>query len=328
MRQVLLAVSALAILSACGSEPDDSDIILPSAPQADMSRALEIFETLSSDAMEGRRMQTPGHEKARSYLQSQILKSGYFDRFEIQTFEAKKYNRKGKQTGTYPGFNLIAEIDGDPKNEKPILIITAHYDHLGVRDGKIFNGADDNASGCAALFAIAESFRQAPPEHDILFAWVDVEETGLQGAFAVVADDKIIGERKAFNLNLDMISQDETEIFLVGTYHYPELKSVLSGAAHGTGIKLKLGHDRPEDGDQDWTELSDHFPFHDAGIPFAYFGVEDHQYYHHHKDEFETIPLEFYKGSVQTVVNAAHLLDDNLGELARARSDKKSKNNK
>lgn len=313
MKPVVISGFAVLILSACAGEK----VTAPDAPIAYMDLSLEVLETLSSDEMAGRRMQTEGHEKARNYLQAQILKSGFFDRYELQQFEAKKYNREGEVIGAFPGYNLIAEIDGDPSNEKPLLVITAHYDHLGVRDGKIYNGADDNASGCAALFAIAESFKQTRPDHDIFFAWVDAEETGLQGAFAVVADEKLMGKRKVFNLNLDMISQNKSEIYLVGTHHYPEIKPILKSAAYGTGVDLKFGHDRPKDGDQDWTELSDHFAFHDAGIPFAYFGVEDHKYYHHHKDEFDTIPLEFFKGSVQTVVNAAHILDENLETLAR-----------
>lgn len=315
MKHGFFAAFTALTLTACGGETID-------APKANMDLALEVFETLSSDEMAGRYRQTEGHEKAREYLESQILKSGYFDSFEVQEFPAKSYNRKGEVTGEFTGYNLIAHMDRDPADENPVLIVTAHYDHLGVRGDKIYNGADDNASGCAALFAIAESFHRAAPDHDLVFVWLDAEETGLQGARSLTENDKIIGTRRAFNLNLDMISQNQSEIYLVGTHHYPLVKPVLERAADNTDIALKTGHDRPEDGDQDWTLLSDHGAFHEVGIPFAYFGVEDHKHYHRHTDEFETIPLEFYEDSVQTIVNAAHFLDENLGDLARYKTGK------
>ena len=306
-----LYVGAAIAIAAC------QPAILPDAPKADMAKPLEIFETLSSDAMEGRQPQTEGHEKARGYIEEQMLVSGYFDEIGERTFPATAKNKDGEIVREFEGRNIYGIIDADPEDSRPILIITAHYDHLGVHKGQIFNGADDNASGCAALFAIAKSFRDAAPDHDIIFAWLDVEEEGLQGAFALVADEKLLGDRRAVNLNLDMISRNEKEIYLSGTYHYPEMKRLLKNAAHNTGIVLKLGHDRPSDRDQDWTMLSDHGAFHAAGIPFAYFGVEDHAHYHKPSDDFETIPQEFYQGSVQTVINAAHILEANLSDLAK-----------
>ncbi len=290
------------------------------APKAEMERTMRVFETLSADDMQGRSPETEGHEKARAFLIGEMLESGLFDNVGESAFVAVQKNRDGEAIREFTGRNLIAVIDVDPDDKNPVLVVTAHYDHLGVRNDKIYNGADDNASGSAALFAIAQSFRDAPTKHDIVFAWLDVEEAGLQGAYALVADDMFAG-RPAFNLNLDMISRNDSEIYLSGTYHYPKLGKLLKSAAKGTGIVVKYGHDRPEDGEQDWTLASDHGAFHEAGIPFAYFGVEDHAHYHKHTDDFETVPLDFYKGAVQTIVNAAHIIEDNLQDLARTRVD-------
>jgi len=287
-----------------------------------MEQTLRVFETLSADDMQGRYPETEGHEKARTFLMSEMLASGLFDNVGESQFVAVRKNKDGEVTREFTGRNLIAVIDVDGKDTKPVLVVTAHYDHLGIREGEIYNGADDNASGSAALFAVAKSFRDAPPDHDIIFAWLDAEEGGLQGAYALVADEMFAG-RPAFNLNLDMVSRNDSEIYLSGTYHYPKLGKLMKNVAKETGIAVRYGHDRPEDGDQDWTLASDHGPFHKAGIPFAYFGVEDHAHYHQPTDDFETVPLEFYKGSVQTIVNAAHVLEDNLSSLARVRKDAK-----
>lgn len=296
--------------------------IIPDAPKAEMSTPLEIFETLAAEDMQGRKPETDGHEKARGYLQEQLLLSGNFDEIGVRVFSAKERNKDGEVEREFDGHNIYGVIDADADNAKPVLIITAHYDHLGMHKGEVFNGADDNASGCAALFALAESFRAAPPDHDIVFVWLDVEEQGLQGAFALASDEKLLGDRRAVNLNLDMISRNEKEIYMSGSYHYPEMKRLLKNAAYETGITLKFGHDSPRDGAQDWTMLSDHAAFHSVGIPYAYFGVEDHPHYHKPTDDFETVPQAFYKGSVQTVINAAHILEDHLDQIAKpARRD-------
>jgi len=315
MIRALFLGSAALLLAGCKASPK-----LPDAPQVDLTQTLRIFETLSADDMQGRLPETEGHEKARSFLTEEMLESGFFDTIGEKPFTAVQRNRDGETVREFTGRNLIAVIDMDPNDTKPVLVVTAHYDHIGVRNGEIYNGADDNASGSAALFAIAQSFRSAPPDHDIIFAWLDVEESGLQGAYALVADDMFKG-RPAVNLNLDMISQNESEIYLSGTYHYPKLGELLKHTASGTGINVKYGHDRPEDGGQDWTLASDHAAFHTVGIPFVYFGVEDHDHYHKPTDDFEIVPLDFYKGSVQTIVNAAHIIEDNLPDLAKARKE-------
>ena len=286
----------------------------------DADNTVRILETLAADDMQGRRTGTEGNVKARVFLKQEIAKFN-FDAIYDTTFTAKaRPNRNGAAAPyapVYEAVNLNALIDVDDNDEGPLLVITAHYDHLGVRENKIYNGADDNASGAAALFAIAQSFADNPPDHDVLFIWFDAEEMGLQGARHFV-DEKSFGKRPVFNFNLDMVSQSTFgEIYASGTYHTPALKPIAEKAAKGTGVTLSFGHDRPEDGQNDWTLQSDHGPFHLAGLPFLYLGVEDHPHYHKDTDEFETIPLPFYKKSVGLIVKTAHALDENLDMLAR-----------
>ena len=264
----------------------------------DAETSISIFETLAADDMKGRRTGTEGNAKARAFLKQEIATLG-FDSVYDTTFTTKpRPNREGKiapDAPVYEAVNINALIDVDDNDKGPLLVITAHYDHLGEREGKIFNGADDNASGAAALFAAAQSFQDNKPDHDVLFIWFDAEEMGLQGARHYVAE-KSFGDRPVFNFNLDMVSQNQDgEIYASGTYHTPALKPVMEEAAKGTGVTLLFGNDSPEDGANDWTLQSDHGPFHLAGVPFLYLGVADHPHYHKHTDEFATIPLPFYK---------------------------------
>lgn len=282
-------------------------------PKVNMETTLRVFETLCADDMQGRATGTEGIEKARAYLKAEIKALDAFDETSAQVFSFIPRRSDIELQGE----NLIGLIDIADDNIAPLLVITAHYDHLGEREGLIYNGADDNASGSAALFAIAESFKLSPPDHDVAFVWLDAEERGLSGARAYVADEFQFGDRAVFNLNLDMVSQNENELYFAGAHHLPALKPLMEKAADNSGLTLSFGHDSPEDGNDDWTTLSDHGAFFEVGIPFGYFGVEDHPHYHKPTDTFETIPQAFYQQSVQTLVNAAHILDENLDKISR-----------
>ena len=77
--------------------------------------------------------------------------------------------------------NVVGRIDGTAAPGR-YIVVSAHYDHIGVRNGQVFNGADDNASGTAALFALARHFSANRPRHSLIFAAFDAEESGLRGA--------------------------------------------------------------------------------------------------------------------------------------------------
>ena len=183
------------------------------------------------------------------------------------------------------GVNVVGYIEGSSGPES-FIVITAHYDHLGVRNGEVFNGADDNGSGTAALMALAAYFAEHKPRHSIIFAALDAEEGGLRGARAFVERPPVALSQMAINLNMDMISHNDRELYVVGTHHYPFLKPFVQRVVTEVEIALPFGHDSPELGTDDWTSQSDHAPFHGNGIPFLYFGVEDHPDYHQPTDVF------------------------------------------
>ena len=116
----------------------------------------------------------------------------------------------------------------------------------------------------------------------------------------------------AINLNMDMISHNDRELYVVGTHHYPFLKPFVERVVTQVEIALPFGHDSPELGNDDWTSQSDHAPFHGNGIPFLYFGVEDHSDYHQPTDVFQNINPDFYEEAVNAILRVTLELDANL----------------
>jgi Zn-dependent M28 family amino/carboxypeptidase len=302
----LSALIAAAILSAVAVTP------VLAAPG---DKAIDDIRTLSADDMQGRAPGTPGSEKARAYILSRFAEIGLSpvgDKFE-QPFEFAK--RDGTKV---QGVNLVARIKGSKPGKA--MVVSAHYDHLGVRGGEIYNGADDNASGVAGLLAVAEAFKAKPPKHDVIFAVVDAEENGLRGAKAFAAAPPVPLETIALDVNFDMLSKNaKNELYAAGTGPFPYLKPILTKVAATAKVTLKLGHDTDVDGkENNWTTQSDHYAFGEKSVPWVYFGVEDHPEYHKPTDDFATVPQDFFKRSVATVVQASLALEKDLDQVAKA----------
>ena len=306
-RLLALLLMALALVApAVATALSGSDPLARGA--IDGERMLQDLKILAHDSMEGRQAGTAGGERARRFLAESFAERGLRPVGGERTLS---FTFSHPATGqTTEGVNIIGMVPG---GEHPgrYVIVTAHYDHLGVRDGEIYNGADDNASGTAALLALAAHFLESPPRHSLLFAALDAEEIGLLGARAFVSNPPVPLDSVLMNVNLDMVSRsDSDELYAAGTHHYPFLTSLVEEAADASAIHLLTGHDSPDlpPGD-DWTMASDHGAFHEVGIPFIYFGVEDHLGYHHPSDTFENITPEFYLGAVNTVLDFLRIVD-------------------
>ena len=268
----------------------------------DEEQLLERLETLSSDAFEGRRTGEDGNALARAYIINQ------FKELDVTAFGGKYEHTFSfiSREKDYNGVNVLATIKGTEHPDK-YIVVSAHYDHLGIKDGEIYNGADDDASGIAALFAFSENLKANPPKHTVIFAAFDAEELGLQGAKYFV--DKMKDSNIMVNLNMDMISRSaKDELYVVGGRYTKSLEDIVKNFKNPTSSKLLVGHDGADDKD-DWTNASDHAPFHKADIPFLYFGDEDHPGYHHPSDDFKDITPEFYKNSVQMILGVFKEID-------------------
>ena len=291
-RLSLLCSIALLALGACATE-------LP-VPKPDSP--LLLARTLSGGEMAGRRAGSPGGAAARAYLAAQIEASSLTVIEQPFAYESRR--------GAGSGVNLLIRIEGT-ENLSPVLVVTAHYDHLGERDGVVFHGADDNASGVAGAVALARALRADPARHDVVIVLTDAEEMGLQGARALFGGGPLTGHPIAAALNLDMIGRDDgDELYAVGTHHWPALRPPLEAVAADAAVPLAFGYDEPTgDPRNDWTFLSDHAAFHERGVPFVYLGVEDHADYHRPSDTFENLDQDFLLGAIKTAERVLRALD-------------------
>lgn len=283
------------------------------AQESDKNLLLSDLRYLASDELEGREPLTAGSIKARDFIKHRFDSLGITSQYRDyeQYFTLRGDRGQGPVLGQTA--NVIGFIPGE-KSDK-IIVVTAHFDHLGKKRGRIYNGADDNASGTAGLMALAAYFSRNKPRCSILIAALDAEEMGLQGARALVKDFPFPLEEVLLNVNMDMISRsDKNEIFAVGTRHYPQFRQVLEESAQGAEIHLRFGHDAPGTGRDDWTNASDHAAFHEKGIPFVYFGVEDHEDYHKTTDTYENVDHEFYHHAVNLIIRAVRDLDESIYE--------------
>jgi Zn-dependent M28 family amino/carboxypeptidase len=278
----------------------------------DSERLMAAVTTLADPKFEGRGTGSPGGLAARAWIVDRFKTIGVqpVSGAYVHPFTYTRMTMSGRQDGE--GANVLGMCIGtDPK--LPYFVVSAHYDHLGIRDGQIYPGADDNASGVAVVLELAAYCRKAPLRHSIVFAAFDAEERGLQGARAFLVKPPVPKDRIGLNVNLDMVSRnDKREIFVSGTYHYPELKPALEEVVRRAPVTVLFGHDKPvavAGGVEDWTSQSDHGPFHDAKIPFVYFGVEDHPDYHKPTDTADKINRGFFVDVAETILDAVLALD-------------------
>jgi hypothetical protein len=286
------------------------------AQSLDSEKLLNHIKYLSSDELAGRKPLSEGNLKARTYILNELtsyknVQALYPDFIQRFSFVNKRENKTYEDAA-----NLVAFIPG--KRSRKVIVVTAHYDHVGVgrpdaKGDSIFNGADDNASGTAAMLELAAYFSNNRPEHSMMFVALDAEEMGLLGAKALVDDFPYPLEQIVLNVNLDMLSRsNKNELYASGTYHYPEFKPILEEASSGSDPVLKLGHDLPGTGREDWTNSSDHGAFFDRQVPHLYFGVEDHVDYHRPSDEYKNIQPEFYINAANLVLKCIIKLDLDL----------------
>jgi hypothetical protein len=246
---------------------------------------------LADDALEGREGGSRGGRAAGSYIVSHLEKLG----LEPAGDNGSWYQQFGGMR------NILALARGsDPAVANEVIVIGAHYDHVGYGNssnshgpfGFVHNGADDNASGVAGLIEVAEAMQHLPsrPRRPILFAFWDGEEKGLLGSYhfvrvrpALLAPMSIV-----FSVNLDMIGRlrgERLEVYGARTSEGLRAAVVRSNNRPGSA-PLELSFD--------WKieEDSDHYPFIVAKIPTVMFHTGLHDQYHRPSDDVQLINFE------------------------------------
>ena len=294
MKKLILTIALISVFCA-------------NAQDIDRSSLLKDIETLSSDLFAGRKTGTEGNKAAAEYISARFIEAG------LKSFQDKyrhPFSFKNRKSELINGTNLIGFVKGKTDN---VIVISAHYDHLGVTNSMIYNGADDNASGVSVLIGIAEYFKVHKPHNTLLFIAFDAEEMGLQGAYAFLKEPVISKKSIIMNVNMDMVSHnDKSELYAVGTYKTPILKEIIEDADDNTGINILFGHDIPDSGKDDWTMQSDQGSFAKENIPFIYFGVEDHDDYHKPTDKFASINQHFFHSASIAILRSIIKIDKEL----------------
>lgn len=317
---LLLGFAGAVLPSACAAQAPSTS---RSATEAvDSARVLEDLRLLSAPAMEGRAAGTSGNEAARIHIETAFRAVGVQPLTGTSLRQAFPLARGATSDGDGGplGINVVGLLFGT-ESPRRYIVLSAHFDHLGIRDGVLYPGADDNASGSAALLELARYFSSHPPRTSIVFAALDAEEGGLRGARHFVQDSPIPLDSVALVINMDMIGRnDRRELYVAGTHHYPFLVPIVDAIAHDSRLAVRRGHDRPDgSAGDDWTQSSDHGPFHSAGVPFLYFGVEDHADYHRPSDTFDGIQPGFYVEAVRTILDAVLEADARADEIMASR---------
>jgi len=320
MKPLSLFLSAGLALAACQSAPPVVVAPPPPTPEVVSAPTTEVLQArlmsdvrvLAADSLEGRAAGTEGGAKARTYLEERFRGIG------LEPMGDAGYRQLVPLQSGAEAVNLIGRIPGTV-HPQSVLVVTAHYDHLGVRRGEIYNGADDNASGVAALLDVARRFKETPPKHTIVFVAFDAEEQGLVGARHFVANSPVPMGAILANVNFDMVSRgDAGALWVAGPSHYPHLGEIIEPVAESASVTVRFGHDTGS-GSDNWTSASDHGAFHQRDVPFLYFGVEDHADYHRESDEADKIDPVFFAGAVEAIWSAVQALDEDHAALASGR---------
>ncbi len=266
------------------------------APVFDPDRLMDHVRTLADDAMEGRGVGTPGLDRAAAYIAKAFAEAGLEpagdDGTYFQAFDAPD-GPDGKSARLQ---NVVAVLPGtDPAWSEQSVVLGAHYDHLGrgwpdVRsghEGKIHNGADDNASGVGVLLEVARILRQElKPRRSIVFVAFTGEEWGLKGSTHYVESMKRYPVEKALAMvNLDTVGRlGEQKLQVLGSGTAREWRHIAMGVGYTTGVESNCIADDPHGSDQ--------VSFQRAGVPAVQLFTGAHEDYHRSTDDVEKVDAE------------------------------------
>lgn len=256
---------------------------------------------LASDRLEGRGTGYPGADLAAEFLASRFAElglqpvdglDGWFHRWEISPTAPAV---QGTPIGGRPARNVVGWLPGaDPTLAREYLILGAHYDHLGLggsgsRDpdstGVVHNGADDNASGVAALLEVARRLQAERPGRSVLFIAFSGEELGLLGATAFVREAPVPLDRAVAMLNFDMVGRlRDDRLIINGVETATEFRGLLDSLNTAAGFALTATGNG--------YGPSDHAAFTPAGLPVLHFFTGTHEDYHRTTDDSPTINVE------------------------------------
>ena len=276
----------------------------------------ELLYVYASDYFQGRETGTLGQKRAvtflREFYQNRNIKAAQGTQDYFQPMEL---TIKGQAIATE---NVVAIIEGKSKPEE-YIVISSHLDHEGIKNGKIYNGADDDGSGTVALLEIAEAFQAAAvdgngPARSIIFLHVSGEEKGLLGSRYYTDNPLYPLANTVANLNIDMVgrtdpkreSKNRNYVYLIGTDRLSTELHQISEQANDATIKMDLDYTYNEADDPNrFYFRSDHYNFAKNNIPVNFYFNGTHADYHKPTDTVEKIEYDLLAQRAQLVFYTA-----------------------
>lgn len=284
---------------------------------SDLKKHLTV---IASDDMQGRNTGEPGQKKAAQYLVDFYKKSNISYPKGANSYFQKipsKYFLKAFSPKLGDSENVWAFIEGSEKPEE-VLVISAHYDHVGMKNGEVYNGADDNGSGTSSVLEIAEAFALAKkngagPKRSILFLHVTGEEHGLHGSRYYTENPIFPLANTIADLNIDMVGRRDdlhpntnNYIYLIGSDRLSTDLHNISEEANEKYTQLKLDYTyNAEDDPNRFYYRSDHYNFAKNGIPSLFYFNGTHEDYHQPSDDVSKIEFDALQKRVQLIFATA-----------------------
>ena len=288
----------------------------------------ELVYELASDKYEGRETGEKGQKLAAQYL-ADFYKNLHIDAAQgdddyFQEIPVAYFNNKSQNDSE----NVIAIIRGSEKPEE-YVVITAHYDHLGVKGEEIYNGADDDASGTVAVLEIARAFKKAAkdgygPKRSIVFLHLTGEERGLLGSKYYTENPIFSLENTIVNLNIDMIGRYDIKhaenpdfVYLIGSDKLSKELHELSEAANKKYTNLQLDYTYNDENDPNrFYYRSDHYNFAKNNIPIIFYFTGVHEDYHRPTDTADKIRYDLLKKRTHLIFYTAWEIANRENKLA------------
>jgi hypothetical protein len=318
-----LAVVLVSAMPMCAQENRHSNAKQEAASAGPADDASMITEdvlrhhvsVIAHDSMRGRVTPSRGLDRTAAYIASQFARFGLRPLGDSGTF-IQHYPIPSGGRGQAP--NVVGLLEGsDPALKGEYLVFSAHMDHVGVGQpvggDSIYNGADDNASGTAAVMALAEAFARAKerPRRSVIFLTVSGEEAGLWGSAYFASHTPVPLDSIVADLNIDMIGRNWRDtIVAIGREHSDLGPTVARVAAAHPELRMATIDDPWPN--ESFYYRSDHYNFARRGVPVLFFFSGTHADYHGPDDEIDRIDFEkemrivrllFYFGS--EIANAA-----------------------
>ncbi|MDC1253262.1 M28 family metallopeptidase [bacterium] len=276
----------------------------------------ELLYVYASDYFEGRETGTRGQKKAVDFIR-QFYSSHAINAAQgtEEYFQPMELNIKGKMVKTE---NVAAIIEGSEFPDE-YIVISSHLDHVGIQNGMIHNGADDDGSGSVSLLEIAEAFQEAAaagqgPKRSILFLHVTGEEKGLLGSAYYANNPLYPLANTMVNLNVDMIGRldpkredkDPNYIYLIGADKISQELHDISEATNKRYTQIKLDYTFNDDKDPNrFYYRSDHYNFAKKNIPVIFYFNGTHEDYHAPGDTPDKINYEMLAKRSQLIFHTA-----------------------